>query len=70
MLLSRYYANRESYIDDYRSLMEEAYQLARTLAVLIVQEVQRIFTCVNLFLKNRIIQILNGILIAPPLLLK
>ena len=31
-LLSRYYANRESYIDDYRSLMEEAYQLARTLA--------------------------------------
>lgn len=31
-LLSRYYDNRESYIDEYRSLMEETYQLARTLA--------------------------------------
>lgn len=31
-LLSKYYANREAYIDDYRSLMEEAYQLARELA--------------------------------------
>jgi len=31
-MMSRYYSVRESYIEDYRSLMEEAYQLARTLA--------------------------------------
>ena len=31
-LMSRYYSVRESYIDDYRSLMEEAYDLARELA--------------------------------------
>ena len=30
--LARYYDNRESYIDDYRSLLEEAFALARTLA--------------------------------------